>query len=234
MRARGRVSALSLRKSLNSSHRPSRRNGCPYPSALSCRLARGLRASVRRRGCFAFIPSPSQLSVSVSLPKILKKIGENLKRPSCWGGLRDEGLTRRGDENRVSVARARGGCALEGCSSVIGWCLSCVRGLHADRAPDNRHPMWFAHTNPLDILSRPTMPRANPRRSLALPPPVSPRGGGGLVARPPLRADRQIGGNTSRLYRVYTGVHQRRKMTYVLRKRVCDKAARSLPPFEAT
>lgn len=182
MRARGRVSALSLRKSLNSSHRPSRRNGCPYPSALSCRLARGLRASVRRRGCFAFIPSPSQLSVPVSLPKILKKIGENLKRPSCWGGLRDEGLTRRGDEKRVSVARARGGCAPEGCSSVIGWCLSCVRGLHADRAPDNRHPMWFAHTNPLDILSRPTMPRANPRRSLALP--LSPGGREGWLADP--------------------------------------------------
>ena len=138
MRARGRVSALSLRKSLNSSHRPSRRNGCPYPSALSCRLARGLRASVRRRGCFAFIPSPSQLSVSVSLPKILKKIGENLKRPSCWGGLRDEGLTRRGDENRVSVARARrvrAGGMLFRYRLVLIVCEGLTRGSRARQPP---------------------------------------------------------------------------------------------------
>jgi len=80
---------------------------CPYPSALSRCLARGVERVVRRRGCFAFIPSPVALArarARASLPTILKKIGRNLKRPlgrSPRAGFNPAGR----EEGAVSRAR---------------------------------------------------------------------------------------------------------------------------------
>jgi len=232
MRARDRVSALSLRKSLNSSHRPSRRNGCPYPSALSCRLARGLRALIRRRGLFRLYPFAIP-AVRARVP--LEDFKENrwkfkasvvLGWSSCRG-VNPEGRWKAG-VGRARARRIRAGGMLFRYRLVLIVCEGLTRGSRARQPPPD---VVCTHESARYTLS-PDYAASYPRRSLA---PLSlSLSLGGLVDRPALRADRQIGSNTSRLYRVYTGVHQRRKMTYVLRKRVCDKAAHSLPPFEAT
>jgi len=187
------------------------------------------------RGCFAFIPLLPAVRARVP-PSDFKENRRKFKASAALGRSRCRGVKPRGKagaRRECRARRVRAGGTLFRYRLVLIVCEGLTRGSRARQPP----PDVVLHTRIRQIYSL-----ARPRRELTLGAlslslslsPSRPVPLGGLVGRPALRADRQIGSNTSRLYRVYTGVHQRRKMTYVLRKRVCGETACSWVPFEAT